>query len=314
MTKISIIIPIYNVESYLDKCLTSVVQQTFDDIEIICVDDASTDKSGEILKKYAQSDKRIKILKHSQNLGQSMARNNGLHFSSGEYVLFVDADDILNPNAVHILYEQAVKDDLDIIMYSAHCAVADDCNETNINEMSYVWKGEYSDIYSGMEFFSMALKNHENIGQIWNCMFRRELIQDNTIEFFPGIIYEDNLFFLQTMFFAKRVKCISNILYCYNVRPNSTMRKPITSYNLKSMVVLYCELLRFFKDKKFTMPHQNHAVKQFISAVYEGLGKMYDNASKSLQDEKLYFSNKTYDLLYENFVRIRAVKKSHECN
>ena len=115
MAKISVIIPVYNVEEYLERCLNSVVNQTFKDLEIICVNDGSTDSSGEILQKFARKDARIKIIKRP-NGGLSAARNTGLEVMSGEYFAFLDSDDWIDLNFYEKLYEKAKEFDADIAM------------------------------------------------------------------------------------------------------------------------------------------------------------------------------------------------------
>ncbi|PPS21321.1 glycosyltransferase family 2 protein [Brachyspira murdochii] len=109
MIKISVIIPVYNVESYLRECLDSVINQTLKDIEIICIDDNSTDNSYNILLDYQKIDNRIKIIKHKENLGLGPARNSGIKVAIGEYIYFIDSDDYISDNYINALYESAIK-------------------------------------------------------------------------------------------------------------------------------------------------------------------------------------------------------------
>ncbi len=114
--KVSIIIPVYNVEKYLKECLNSVVNQTLKEIEIICVDDGSTDNSLSILEEYAKKDNRINLLKQ-ENSGAGAARNKGLDSARGEYIYFLDSDDFLELNAIEILYNQIAKNQADICFF-----------------------------------------------------------------------------------------------------------------------------------------------------------------------------------------------------
>lgn len=120
MPKISVIVPVYNVAPYLKKCVDSIINQTFTDIEIILVDDGSTDESGTICDQYAQKDSRVKVI-HKPNGGLSDARNSGLEVCSGEYIGFVDSDDWISPDMYETLIHFAVKEDLDVAM----CGVLD---------------------------------------------------------------------------------------------------------------------------------------------------------------------------------------------
>ena len=114
---ISIIIPVYNVENYLHVCLNSVLKQTYQDFEIICIDDASTDSSLEILKYFEKKDSRIKVLKNDSNKGQGYSRNRGLELAQGKYISFLDGDDWLSPDAFEILIQKAEQDNLDLLMF-----------------------------------------------------------------------------------------------------------------------------------------------------------------------------------------------------
>src|SRR5574344_661413 len=113
--KVSIIIPVYNTEEYLDECLQSLINQTLKDIEIICIDDGSTDCSAEILHEYSLKDSRIKVLKQ-RNYGQSAARNKGLMFANGEYISFLDSDDFISEDMLEKLYCKAKEQNTDITM------------------------------------------------------------------------------------------------------------------------------------------------------------------------------------------------------
>ena len=119
MAKISVIIPVYNIEKYLVKCLDSVINQTFTDIEIICINDGSTDNSLSILEEYAQKDKRIKII-NKENGGLSSAWNAGLNEVSAEYLTFVDGDDWIDTNTFKLAYEAMLNNNVDYVCWSAN--------------------------------------------------------------------------------------------------------------------------------------------------------------------------------------------------
>ena len=117
MVKVSVIIPVYNVEDYLKECLDSVLSQTLKDIEVICVDDCSTDDSLKILQEYANNDDRIKIIKNEKNSGQGFSRNEGIKKATGEYIGFVDSDDFIDLNLFEISFKKAKKLDLDVLLF-----------------------------------------------------------------------------------------------------------------------------------------------------------------------------------------------------
>ena len=115
---VSIIIPVYNVENYLAECVDSILGQTFQDIEILLVDDGSSDASGQMADDYAARDKRVKVI-HKENGGQSSARNAGMQIARGKYLYFCDADDYISRDAIEILYQIATKNDLDMVLFNA---------------------------------------------------------------------------------------------------------------------------------------------------------------------------------------------------
>ena len=118
MVKVSVIVPVYNNEEYLDKCLSSLTEQSLDDIEIICVNDGSSDSSLDILNRYEQKDNRIVVLSQ-ENQGAGASRNNGIDIANGEYISFVDADDWLEENALKKLYENAVRNNSDVVLFNS---------------------------------------------------------------------------------------------------------------------------------------------------------------------------------------------------
>jgi len=192
MPKFSIIIPIYNVEQYLPKCLDSLVNQTYADIEIICVNDGSPDNSLQILKKYASKDERIKII-NQENQGVSIARNVGINNATGDYILFVDADDWIETNTCNILNKNIEKNNLDLIIFNAYIAKNNQCN------LGFRCNQE-SIMYSSM----------------WSICYKREFLNQNNIRFPQNIkIAEDHVFRLNALSCSKNIKILQDYLYYY---------------------------------------------------------------------------------------------------
>ena len=199
--KISIIIPIYNSEKYLHKCLDSVVNQTFKDIEIICVDDGSPDNSGMICDDYSQKDSRIKVI-HQTNSGIGSARNRGLEIARGKYIQFLDADDSYQPNCCKEMYNIMEKYTVDVGIYN-----------TNI---IYEYFSHLKD--NDEKYFSPKFKEFNNLTpdminkidvNCWNKIFRKSFLDKNNIKFPEKLHYEDVAFY---WFWATKAKTI----YCYN--------------------------------------------------------------------------------------------------
>lgn len=241
MHKLSVIIPIYNVENYLEKCLDSVCNQSLRDIEIICINDGSTDNSLNILKDYASKDPRIKIIS-KENSGQATARNLGIKEAQGEYIAFVDADDFIEHDMFEKLYSKAKNNNLDIAM----CKIATYDNQTGEikNNVWYYMLGVFRDFEK--EFFTHNdTKNFTcNIAVTpYNKIYKTTLIKDNNILFPEGLIFEDEKFFFDVYLRAQKVSIVDEFLYYYRInRKGSTV--DISKENDYSDIILISKQIR----------------------------------------------------------------------
>ena len=227
MPKVSIIIPIYNVEKYLPACLDSILEQSYQDFEVICVNDGSPDKCGKILTEYAKKDKRIKII-NQNNKGQSVARNVGIDNAVGDYLFFIDSDDRLHPQAIEILLNIAEKTNSPI-------TVSNYFLKSSKKQKFSLFKDAY-DI--GFIFHENPvndmLKTRYISSLVWNKLFRRELFKN--WRFIEGIKFED--WPLITCLFSEIPFYVSiNIpLYFYNDLDESTVRSPFTIKKINDYV------------------------------------------------------------------------------
>ncbi len=222
MYKISVIMPVYNVEEYLNECLDSVTQQTLKDIEIICIDDGSTDNSLKILNEYAQKDPRIKIIT-KKNEGQAIARNIGIKEAQGEYVAFVDSDDFIEPDMFEKLYSKAKDNNLDLAM----CKIATYDNQTGEikDNVWYYMLGVFRDFEKDIFTHKDTKEFTCNISVTpYNKIYKNSLLKENDILFPEGLIFEDEKFFFDTYLRAKKVSIVDEFLYYYRVnRKGSTV-------------------------------------------------------------------------------------------
>lgn len=212
--KISIIVPVYNVEKYLRECLDSICGQTMREIEIICVDDGATDSSGAILDEYAAKDARVQVV-HKQNGGQGSARNVGLNRARGEYVLFVDSDDFLSTELCEKAYAKSeeASSDLTLFYYS-------EVDETHVREVSF----PESSLLGTSRLGNM--KALFELGpMIWKMLWRRSFIEENALRYVEGTQWEDCIFLTHASFIVQKVALLPESLYFYRVNPNSCMRK-----------------------------------------------------------------------------------------
>lgn len=220
MAVVSVIVPMYKVEKYIERCLDSLVKQTFQDIEIICVDDGSPDKSGEIAERYAVQDKRIKVI-HKKNAGLGMARNTGLKFANGKYVMFVDSDDFLSLNLVEDLINASVENHADTVI-AGYSRFKNGLSSIVKNPLEdHVFQGK--DIITDILYKMIGTKRDGTDGinmAVWRVLFSLDLIKKNNL-FFPSereFISEDIIF---DLYYYPNSTCVSGIKnagyqYCLN--------------------------------------------------------------------------------------------------
>lgn len=258
MEKISVIVPVYNVESFLDRCIESIVNQTYANLEIILVDDGSPDNCGKICDFWVKKDPRIKVI-HKENGGLSDARNAGLNIATGEFIAFVDSDDLIDKNMYQVLH-----DSID----EYHCDVSV-CKIARFTEEIPCLKNSNA-IFT--RFFSPedALKELISDGCIqqvvWNKLYRREIIQG--ISFVVGKLHEDEFWTYQILGKASGIIFTDYIGYFYYQRANSIIGK---TYSLKRLDALEAKVLRhqYIKDNFPTL--ENDSLKNlWFTCLYHG--------------------------------------------
>ena len=209
MTKVSVIVPVYNVETYLDEAVRSVLQQTISDWEMIMVDDGSTDNTGPLCDSYAAADPRIKVI-HQENRGLSGARNTGMKYAQGEFLQFLDADDRLYPDALEKAYTAAVDNNAGIVIFDAYI----EGNGWSYHEGSPLSEGVYS-----REEILKALIKPIIPPYAWNKFCRRKLYDG--IQFPEGEKWEDVSTTFQPVMRTERIMVLNKPLYCYRQREDA---------------------------------------------------------------------------------------------
>ena len=282
---ISVIVPVYNVEEYLEECLESIKQQTFTDIEVILVNDGSTDGSREICERFCQKDSRFKLI-NQENQGQSVARNRGVKESVGKFIMFVDSDDVINKNLLEVLLPY-MKTEVDIV----ECRMTRKKEEFYLNKPSkIVFKGNAKE----------AILNCIEIKEVKFCpvtkLYRREIVEK--VPFLEGYIYEDVFTGINYLKHMRKIVVVDYIGYYYRVRPNSTMTKSYTEKDLDIFKVGN-QLIDSFKDDEDMLPYIGYFM------FYIGHGHyLKDGINKK----------SPYVDLYEDFIRNAAfiAKQSKE--
>ena len=250
--KVSVIIPIYNVEKYLTSCLNSIVNQTLKEIEIICVNDGSIDDSLLILLNYSKNDDRIVII-DQRNRGLSEARNTGVKFSNGEFIYFIDSDDLLKQNALFELYEYGTKNNLDIIFFKflrfKNRLNLEIIKDENVNNTNYFLKPE--NIMEGQNLLIELKKNKHLTSSACIIFLRKQFYIDAGLSFYPGILHEDELFYINAIFLANRTTFIKKIYYYYRMHKKSIIHKKKNIKYLYGYLISYCEMINKLNNITF---------------------------------------------------------------
>lgn len=244
MEKISVIIPVYNVEKYLVKCIDSVINQTYTNLEIILVDDGSPDRCPQICDEYAKKDKRIRVI-HKANGGLSDARNAGIDVADGEYICFLDGDDYIAPNMYEKLYTAIKKNNADMSICN-FCYVDENGNILDKENMEYPIKDEYISGRKVLEEKLMELNRHYWV-VAWNKLYRHEIFE--RCRYPVGKIHEDE-YVLPMIYDGKNVEGISDRLIYYVQRPGSIMHEK-SPEKTKNSIEALINLSRFYIENKY---------------------------------------------------------------
>ena len=244
MVKVSVILPIYNVAPYLDETFTSLLSQTLQDIEIIAVNDGSEDNSEDIIKKYAQQDARISYYTQT-NQGQSVARNLALQHATGEYIYMMDSDDVLDdPEALRICYEYAERNKADFIFFDG-----DTLQEQGASFLTWDYK-RTDDLledkaYQGEELLNEMLDKWKHNCVVWLLLINHNYLKRIGLDFYPGIIHEDELFTTKLTLQSDKIFCLKRNLVKHRIRSASTMGKRYSKRNVNCYLTVIDELLKW---------------------------------------------------------------------
>jgi len=220
---VSIIVPVFNVEPYLKECLESVINQTFKDIEIICVDNKSEDNSLQILKEYSKKDSRIIIIENDKNYRQGYARNNGIDAAKGDYVFILDSDDYLKLDCLEKMYNKAVKDETDVTIC---CWAAFDNNTKIVNTKSKY--SNYGRIPKELDDKVFTWRDLKNVifyvsSVAWDKLYKRSFLIEKDIKFPVGTEFEDNIFAKNALFNASKISILRERLLFYRTKRKGSL-------------------------------------------------------------------------------------------
>ncbi len=242
--KVTVVVAVYNIEQYISKCIKSIITQTYENLQIILVDDGSTDSSGKICDEFALRDKRIEVI-HQPNRGQSSARNVGISKAEGSWLAFIDGDDYIHPQFIKILYEAASKS-------GSQIAICDYRKVKDCETVSNEHMDEYQDTVLSSE--QMLQSWHGKLTKIetvpWNKLYATELFKSE-IRYPVGTIHEDIYITHQLVAKADQVIIVWSELYFYLQRSNSTVGQRLTDNRIYQSIEAQEARIAFFQEKQY---------------------------------------------------------------
>lgn len=280
MPKVSIIVPIYNVEKYLERCIDSLIGQTLNDIQIILVNDGSTDNSGKIAKEYAVKHQDKIIYLEKENGGLSDARNYGLPYATGEYIAFLDSDDYIEKEAYHEMYEKAKTTNADYV------------------ECDFLW--EYPDKIRRDK--RVEYKNKKEMLAFvrvvaWNKLIKREIIEANNLKFPKGLRYEDVEFTYELIPHLNKVSYIDKCFIHYTQRENSIAN--VQNARTAEIFTILDDVISYYKENEFYKEYEDELeynyARYLLCSSLKRICKIQDKETRTR------LINETWDKLNSEF-------------
>ena len=242
---ISVIVPVYKVEPYIRECLDSIINQTFTDFEIICVDDGTPDLSADICEQYSKDDSRVRVI-HRFNGGLSNARNTGADFANGDILFFVDSDDILPPNSLELIVHNMKKENLDFLVFESDTLIeTEDLSSRERKQFQqYCNRTDTTPVMTGLELLEIMLNEGAYRSPVQFTAIRRMSYIEHRIHCYPNILHEDNLYTVEALLSLQRTMYLSEILYIRRVRPESIMTSKKSFNNFYGYFKCYTEMMK----------------------------------------------------------------------
>ena len=301
MVEISVIIPAYNAIDYLDEAINSIINQSFRDLEIICVDDGSTDNTLEVLQSYASKDNRIQVY-HQENQGPGGAINTGLSKAKGKYIYVMDADDILDLNALDDLYNIMEEKDLDFVIFKA----------INYDEgTGKYYEHDYFTMPKLQKCVGDSVFDWRDIGDnifyicvtSWSKLYKHELIKENNIQMPSNVIYEDNIFFWQILFNSSKIYFYDKFLYTRRVHSSfiihSRNERSVDTIKITDLIIqTFIDYGYFEEFKDFLYNRKVSAVHSRYKLINEEFKEFFFTEMK--KDFEKIRGHEKYDEFYSN--------------
>jgi len=274
--KVSVIVPVYNTELYISRCIESCLNQTLDDIEIILVDDYSKDNSREIILEYSKKyPSKIRYIFQTTNQRQGAARNRGMEIAKGEYFIFVDSDDWIEPDMCEVLYNKAVDTDSDMVGSHYYKSWDDRHEENRVNLKE--------NMYGDMDYCKKNLYT-KNYGMFWTRIYKAEFLKNAKLNFPENIFYEDACFNFYSVLYAKKIDMVDRYFYHYYQGNQSTVRNRNNPHQYER-IKLAEYILDYMKDREELKEYEKiinfkYLYMQGANLIYTCLGQ-FDKPDKT---------------------------------
>ena len=320
MPKVSIIIPVYNAKKFIKECLVNCMTQTLEDIEIIVVDDKSTDNTVELVKAVMREDSRIKLIELDKNYRQGYARNVAIEQSTADYILFLDVDDAFEKNCAEELYNQIIADDADMTVCK-FATIDDSTGKVHYKHEFANYADLPKNLHRGFCYKDVVpLELFDKCNVVWDKIYKKSFLTENNIKFPGGMFCEDDVFSFQAVFKAKKISVLdkSLVFYRINRKDSSSNLKDRTTFDCFKMYKMIKENLMeqciFFKLENAFMHYHIYSFLFFYRAVnkcykHEFFNKMQkelsiyggfiENLYNRENDPDTY--EKLYDILKNNY-------------
>lgn len=255
--KVSILVPFYNVEKYVGRCVESLFTQTYQNVEFIFVNDCSPDRSINVINEYIEKHHvadKCKIISHTENQGICASRNDLLDSATGEYILFIDSDDYIDSDMVELLVEAAVRDNADI----SGCGYIEEYDDRSV-EMPQVYTNDYVQMLKAITVLTLK-------GVMWKLLIRKSILDDNNIRFMPEKnMVDDYLFCCQVFYYSHRFTGVDRCMYHYiQFNPNNYSQR--TFYNINHQAEAIRETEKFYKEKGvYDLVKKELYIRKFIA-------------------------------------------------
>lgn len=312
--KISVIIPVYNVEKYLEQCLNSVVNQTLKDIEIICINDNSSDNSLTILERYAKKDNRITIINNLKNSGGGFSRNEGLKIAKGEYISFIDADDWVEEEMLEYTYNESKSKNLDLLIFLAKNY--DDVN-SEFYEIDYYNFKCLDDSFKNRLFYFDEVKDLIFCFAVspWLKLYKKELLDKSNAKFPKERVMHDNPFFYNVFLNAERMELVEE--YFYYRRRHKTSLVNMRGHRCQDIIPIADHIINSFKDNNTFDYYKKKLLNRKIFLIRSEYKKMNEDFQKKFFNYiKEEFNNicNDFSMHYEYLINLSQINLSFYFN